>query len=90
MCAAVDEQDIEWRTIMGELGLVSFLNKFMGRAVAYGAAFWGLFSRENKAADGTPPCGFLFIVDRGCGILDMLGHWKICLQVRDYLTKRYV
>jgi hypothetical protein len=54
--AAVDEQDIEWLTIMEELGLVSFLNKFMGRAVAYGAAFGGLFSRENKAADGTPPC----------------------------------
>jgi hypothetical protein len=53
--AAVDQQDIEWLAIMGELYPIRFLNKFMGRAVAYGAALWRFFTRKDKTTDGASP-----------------------------------
>jgi hypothetical protein len=53
--ASVDEKDIKFFTIVSELCPVLFWYKFVGRTVAYGAAFWRLFTREDKSADGTPP-----------------------------------
>ena len=65
MSAAVDQQDIKWLAIMGELGPVRFLNKFMGRAVAYGAALWRLFTRKDKTTDGASPGYFRVCVTLG-------------------------
>jgi hypothetical protein len=69
--APVDQQDIKWFAIMGELGPVRFLNKFMGRAVAYGAALWRLFTCENKTTDSASPgffrvCVTLCFLSRCC------------------------
>ncbi len=63
--AAVDQQDIKWLAIMGELGPVRFLNKFMGRAVAYGATLWRLFTCKDKTTDGASPRYFRVCVTLG-------------------------
>jgi hypothetical protein len=65
--AAIDQQDIKWPAIMGELGMVRVLNKFMGRAVAYGTSPWRFFTRKDKTTDGASPGYFRF-----CGILSFL------------------
>jgi len=63
--AAVDQQDIKWPAIMGELCPLRSLNKFMGRAVAYGASPWRFFTCENKTTDSASPRYFRVCVPLG-------------------------
>ena len=65
MRAAIDQQYIKWLAIMGELGPVRFLNKFMRWVVAYGAALWRFFTRKDKTTDGTSPGYFRVCVTFG-------------------------
>jgi len=55
----VDKQDIEFFTLIAELCMVLHRYKFKGRAMADRAAFGGLFTGEDKAADAASPPGLL-------------------------------
>ena len=57
--AAVDEQDIEWCSIVGEPHEFPIVNEFAGRAVAVGASLRRFLPGENKSAYRAFPAGLV-------------------------------
>ena len=52
---AVDQQNIKWFSIVGELHMLCFTDELTRWAVAVGATLWRFFTRKDKTTDSAFP-----------------------------------